>query len=275
VCTDDDDETTAQGGGLVSPNEAQLRAALHEGEGDPVDATAIIRRGLDIRRQRRTRFTAVAGGVAAAAVIGVGVTGLVALGSGSSGQGGGGSVAGGAGGSVQRAGGGKNPGADSAGAGQLPASRPGVFGAASREATQLPCPAQPERLLLPGGGGTGQFGGSGPLFGLTVAAVKICGYPENGPRSAAVLSASSAVKLVQALEAAPVTRTPGACRGGTTGSGSVELLAVSPTGVEAKPVVITLGCPTDQVTNGTAVRYPRTLPAQLVSLLPPAARPGR
>ena len=63
----------------MSPSEAQLRAALHDGEGDRPDADQLISRALRIRRDRRRRYQTIAGGLAAAAVVGVGTTVLVTL----------------------------------------------------------------------------------------------------------------------------------------------------------------------------------------------------
>ncbi len=251
----------------MSPNEAQLRAALREGEDDALDrlnADAIIWAARRLQRERRRRVTAIAGGIAAAAIVGLGVSGIVALGGG----GGGGKSTEAGGGALSRTG---AP-ADSAGRGGAAAEQPDAV--RPREATQLPCPNGPERFLLPGGGGTGQFGGNGPLFSTAVSAMTVCLYPIDGSAITTVLSTAQAAAVAKTLEAAPVVRTPAICPDQQPPSGSVELLAVSPTGVAAKPVVITLGCPTNQVTNGTAVRYPRTLPPALGALVP-GAKPAR
>jgi hypothetical protein len=250
----------------MSPNEAQLRAALREGEDDAVgvvNADAIIWAARLEQRNRHRRVLAVVGGAAAAAIVGLGVTGIVALG-------GGGSTP------SQQANGGNSFNADSAGGGATRGAAGGRVPAAATkgEARRVACPSAPERFLLPGGGGTGQFGGSGPLFTTAVAAMKVCTFPANGSPSAHVLSGAQARAVSRALEGAPATRTSAVCPGQQPPAGSVELLAVSPTQVEAKPVVITLGCPTNQVSNGTAVRYPRTLPPVLAQLLP-AAKPAR
>jgi hypothetical protein len=63
----------------MSPSEAQLHDALHEGEGDGegLDVAALIAHAIGVRRARQRRRTVVAGGLA---VAGLGAVGLTTLG---------------------------------------------------------------------------------------------------------------------------------------------------------------------------------------------------
>jgi hypothetical protein len=56
----------------MSPSESQLRAALHHGEGEPVDAGAVIARARAARHDRRVRMASVAAAVAIVGAVGTG-----------------------------------------------------------------------------------------------------------------------------------------------------------------------------------------------------------
>jgi hypothetical protein len=255
----------------MSPSESQLRAALQDGEGDAPDATALISHALQVRRDRRNRITSIAGGVAVVAVLGVGTTALVSLGtdSGSSG----GSSADSARGfqSAQKAAGAASaPSAERRSAAASPA-RPSKTAAASTGGTidALKCPTTPARYMLPGGGGSGQFGSGNPLFPDAVAAIKACGYSTSpGARPQAhVYQSPESSAIATALESAPTTHTSRMCADNTYARGTIEILAVDSRGRALKPVVITLNCQASQATNGTAVRYVNAVPDQLLELV--------
>jgi hypothetical protein len=67
------------------------------------------------------------------------------------------------------------------------------------------------------------------------------------------------------------------CANVDTLGGTLDLLATDTNGVASKPVFITLGCPSNRATNGTAVRYVMDLPNRLIALLGTAvtATPNR
>jgi hypothetical protein len=222
-----------------------------------------------LRYERRRRFTAIAGGAAAAAVVGVGTTALVTMG------GSGNRAASGADKAGARAGGTRSAATGAAGGSgrtNLPArSVPtSVANVASTSASRLSCPVVPDHLLVPGGGGTGQFGSSDPLFAGTPAAMKVCAYPvarSAGARSV-VLGQPEAGDLAGSLDASPVTSGSAGCPANTDYvGGTLEILGVDARGRTLKPVVITLGCVASSATNGTALRYVTHLPDRIVSLL--------
>jgi len=247
----------------MSPSEGQLRAALHEGEGDTVDAGALIEHASCVRRERRRRVYMVAGSAAAVAVIGVGVASWVA-------SGGDKSESTAAHADRQRA---IQPGpASRAAGGRSDASVSGghlKHDAAPRRAP-AECPAAAPRYLLPGGG-SGQFGASDPLFTHNVDNIVVCAYPAEASHGArrVELGAEQSANLAESLESSPTTLTvPGRkCANVDTLGGTLDLMAFDANGAASKPVLITLGCPRNTATNGTAVRYVAELPDRLIGLL--------
>jgi hypothetical protein len=229
----------------MSPNEFQLRAVLHEGEGEDLDANRIIARARAIRHERRVRFASVAAVVAV--VTGVGVAGGVALtrddhhsASNTTAE--------------KRA---------SAGSGSSNYDASSPLTAASASAA---CPATVPRLLLPGGGSPGQFGADGPLFGDPVSSITVCGYIRDDKPlpQAVVVSGADAAQLAADAEAAD-QRGGGSC--GASAADEIQtfvLLATSTTGAAMNPVVDTV-CGT--VTNGTALRYDWQPPKNIVDAL--------
>jgi hypothetical protein len=246
----------------VSPNEAQLRAALHHGEGEGLDAGSLISHAVGVRRERRRRMTAIAGGVTVVAVVGLGATALGTLGHGT--KGGGGSSSAANGDSRMQPGGGA-----AGGAARSSAGGSGMH----TDAAGLHCPATPDTFYLPGGGGSGQFGATDPLFARPVTRMKVCGYALTGmirgaPASLAVGS-PDAGQIADALNAAASTPPPShKCPDNTASpSGRIEILAVDATGKKLDPVVLTVSCPATRATNGTAVRYPAEVPQRFIGLL--------
>ena len=253
----------------MSPNEDQLRAALRHGQGDAPDATALISHAIRVRHDRHRRRVAIAGGVAIVAVLGVGTTALVSSRTGGGTNGSAGSSADLAGGGTAQSG--KIPGA------KAPAGQPSSAGASSpiratstaHGADELTCPAAPARYMLPGGGGSGQFGSTDPLFPSAVTALKACGYAAGAgaqPR-AHVYQSPVSTRIVAALESAPTTRSTHMCADNTYVRGTIEILAVDARGRALTPVVLTLNCQASEATNGTAVRYVNAVPDELVALV--------
>lgn len=259
----------------MSPNEFQLRSALRDGEGDHVDADTVIARARGMqqaRHDRRVRYGSVAAAVAV--VGGIGVIGSLALGGGHDGN----ASTAGKGGGVTNADGAGNYQGTGRGA-TAPSSRavPAAAGPMA-DAAAVPCPTTPPNLALPGGGGSGQFGANGALFDKPVVSVKVCAYPRTGSSTAStVLAGGTATSLTESLEAAAKT-VPEAtkCPVGPAPAdrGSLVIIGVDKGGQQLKPVVVTLTCPS-RVTNGTALRFNWTPPANLIQLINQAGRaPG-
>ncbi|HEY7009514.1 MAG TPA: hypothetical protein VH395_11275 [Jatrophihabitantaceae bacterium] len=245
----------------MGPNEAQLRAALHEGEGESLDATALISHAVHVRRERRRRVTSIVGAAAVVAVVGLGTAGIVALGRG--GDNGGGSSADAAGRAA-----GSSVGADQAG--KVPVSNPAPR--ASSKVTDLPaCPASPTEYRLQVDGGVTP-GGSGPLFDRPVAAMRVCGYRDGAGPASFTLTGANAQSLASSLNAAPkVPSTSVKCPGVTPvtgGIGTIELLAIDARGAALVPVTVTVNCGPNPATNGTALRFVSNLPARVLKLIP-------
>jgi len=252
----------------MSPSEGQLRAALHEGEGDTVDAGALIEHASWVRRERRRRVYLVAGTVAAVAVIGVGVASFVGNGGNKTD-----SAEGAASHSVKSIAGNAPPATSRPSGGRSGASVSGGHVKHNAVPRRAPgeCPAAAPRYLLPGGGGSGQFGASDPLFSHNVDTIVVCAYPAEASQRArrVELSTTQSAKLAESLESSPSSMTvPGRkCANVDTLGGTLDLMATDENGVASKPVLITLGCPRNTATNGTAVRYVAELPDRLIGLL--------
>jgi hypothetical protein len=267
----------------MSPNEFQLRAALHEGEGDSPDPDSLIAMAVGARRERRRRITAIAGGTTVVAVVAAGATALIGLGH----HGGNGDESpramGGADRAVSTAPNSASPGVGPARSSSAPDQPQDAPKPATAYAASIACPATPDHLLLPGGGGSGQFGSTAPLFAHPVVAFRACGYPAGtsaGPR-ASIIAASQAQRIADQLEAGATRRRAVRCPANIdSAGGTVEIYPISAAGkqfIRLRPVVITFGCESE-ATNGTAVRYLINLPDPVGSMLTSpsgATSPGR
>jgi hypothetical protein len=238
----------------MSPNEADLRAALHAGEGDPLDPETVLSAARAARSQRRVRAASAAGAALLVGAIGTGI-GLADLHSSTNPAA--------AGASSRNAGSNANEPSSSAQA---------LYGStapapAQRALGTLTCPKTPAHYLLPGGGGTGQFGGNSPLFSGPVAAMKLCMYPANGaatPRTF-VLEGGDAQSVANSLNAAPTSVSQRMCPDVMPEDEfTFEMLAVTADGAKLRPVVAQPGC-RGQVTNGTAVRFGWSAPRSFTS----------
>ena len=257
----------------MSPNEFQLRSALRDGEGEHVNPDTVIARARGVqqaRHDRRVRYGSVAAAVAI--VGGIGVTGGVVL----------------SGGSEHKSASANNGGTNYDSAGQAPGGGQAVSGSAPAkagvprnpiapgpmsDAAAVPCPDSPPKLMLPGGGGSGQFGAQGALFSDPVEAVKVCAYANSAPTfvPSTVLTGESATDLTKSMEQAdkalPASmKCPGGAAPTDGGSRALVIIGVDKDGRQLKPVVVTLSCPT-RVTNGTALRYNWTPPANITKLI--------
>jgi hypothetical protein len=253
----------------MSPNEFQLRSALRDGEGEHVNPDTVIARARGVqqaRHDRRVRYASVAAVVAV--VGGIGVVGGVAL------SGGGGSdktssaSKNGATTSDQGAAGAGNGGRSAASKpSQAPVPAPGPM----HDAATVPCPDSPPRLVVPGGGGTGQFGAKGSLFSGPVTAVKVCAYASStvGVVPSTALTGENATDLAKSLDAADKALPASMkCPGGPAPieRAALVIIGLDTDGNQMKPVVVTLSCPT-RVTNGTALRFNWTPPANITRLI--------
>jgi hypothetical protein len=255
----------------MSPNEFQLRAALHDGEGKRVDPDTVMARARGMqqaRHDRRVRYASVAAVVAV--VAGIGVVGGIAVNGGGHHN----TAAGGVGDNAAVAPG-QNRGAKVP---QPAVAAPGPL----RDAQSVACPAAAPTLKTPAGaGGTtrGQFGAAGSLFSGAVESIKICAYAElggvaipaaDGTPVNTVLTGQRATAFAASLDAAPKQRTGDLCPLYLLSDGkTLVIIGVSTTGQAMKPITATVHQnPCNRpVTNGTAIRYNWSPPSSLNSFL--------
>jgi hypothetical protein len=240
----------------VSPSESDLRAALRAGEGDSLDPDSVLSAARAARHQRRVRIASAAGAAVVVAAIGGGL-GVVNLRSSGS------PTAGGAAVSSSRSPSGSQRLLYGSG---LPASAPPAMSTPS-------CPATPAAYAVPGGGGTGQFGGTSALFDQPVAAMRVCIYPSAVGASArsVVLRGVDAQRVATSLNEAPTSLRGRMCPDLMPQNQlTFEFLAVSAAGHTLHPVTAEPGC-RGRSTNGTAVRFSWSPPASMSNLLGAAA----
>ena len=241
----------------MSPSEHQLRAALHHGEGDGVDAGAVIARARAVRHARRVRVAS-----AAAAVIAVGAVGT------------GGVLLAGHSGTDTRSIAGSNA---KAGASNIQGTAPTPYTASGSRAggdqplAPSPCPATLPQLAAPGGGGTGQFGGSDQIIAQQPASVLVCGYGAQTQTAAGALTLRQSITLTDGLAREFATSLnaastkPRALQCAHLPARALAVYAASAGG--ALPVVtVRLDC-LGTATNGTAVRYGWQPPADLAATI--------
>jgi hypothetical protein len=263
----------------MSPSEFDLRAALHDGEGDDnLDVEHLILRGRARAAQRRVRMLSTAAVVAV--VAGAGVTGALIAGSG----GGHTTASNGA-----RAGGGNGLGdagiayGSGPGGGRVaayPKAAPsGIQAEGASSLAAVECPGEPP-VYPPSAPGSTRV--AQPLFTGSVHTVVVCAYRSQFrviSRSPATpvrldLDGRAARRMVASLENASVAPIQGvACpySGATT---RLAIIGVAADGSNLGTVTATLddaACDV-QVTNGTTVRYgwqpPRELSGELAALTP-------
>lgn len=264
----------------MSPTESDLRAALSDGEGDGVDADRLIASGRARQAQRRTHLVTTAAIVIVVAGAGTGIAAL-ARGGGSSGD----KI------SNQSL---QNDRAAAGGASAPTAAQPSSAAGSSNGEKAADaaggCPATLPRYALPGGGSPGQFGSDGPLFSKPVRSVIVCSYGTmlsgSAPASASAtvpgrveLTGSQATRLAASLNAAAAAPRPSCARTDKSVARELAIIGIAADGSQVGTVTATsapTGC-TDQVTNGTAVRYNWTPPSDLqpiLATLTPTPGPG-
>lgn len=249
----------------MSPSEADLRAALREGEGDGVDPYDIIFAARQQRAHRRTVLLS-----AAAAVIFVG-----------------GAAAGGAAlinaGNPSTTGGGNGAGNAAQAAGRS-AALPSIVrqgshqlipehGTMNRPAEPLiPLCLTPQIRRTPTSGGTKT---SGPLLVSPVQSFIICEYSVTSlrnTRSAAplVVSGAAARSLVASLANTATTPVPPTCPLNKPEAGlALTMTPVAPDGRHLTPLTAMITKPecTTTVSNGTSIRYGWQVPPRIFKLL--------
>lgn len=227
----------------MSPSEFDLRAALHDGEGDVPDASLIMAKASRAHYERRRRIVAIASGAAAVAVVATGITLLARSGAREEGGAGGGDTA--------AAGAGAYPGAfqgSHRGAEPNSSATAGSGGSADK-AYELACPKRFPQQALPGGGGTNQFGADEPLFNAPVAAMTVCVY---GTETRSVyVDGSAAEGFASSLNSASGDDPLDCLRA----EPDLAMYAVDSSGTQLRVVTATPGCMAYHVTNGTAERW--------------------
>lgn len=227
----------------MSPSESELRAALHDGEGERPDPDAVIERARTARHQRRVRAGAAA--ASALAVAGIAVGSVVAVNAGGSGT----------------------PAAQ---------STPGPTRSAASGATQG-CPATVPYTSPPAHTST-----SGSLFPRPVHSVQVCAYV-SGAHSpadiAARLTGRQATGLVLSIEqgtsgAAPGRRVCPMFR--VADAHYLVIIGIDADGATMPPVTASAAPnPCNRwITNGSTTRYGWIPPDSVGSLVQPGSAPS-
>jgi hypothetical protein len=265
----------------MAPSEFDLRAALRDGEGAGINPDVVMAAGDERRARRRSLVLTTAVVVALVAGGGVGISQL-AGGGGDEGSGGtNGGAGGGLGIAVGGAGGGSAYGDQQhrSAAGGASAGNATVPKAAGASLATVGCPAAAPHYLLPGGGGTGSFGGNEPLFSRPVHGIVVCAYhatvdslDASVRRPARIeLAGRTATVVADSLEKASPVPVPRTCPRSEPAY-DFAIIATDARGARIEPALdAQVGC-TTMVTNGTAVRYawspPPDLDRRLLALVP-------
>ncbi|HKC26927.1 MAG TPA: hypothetical protein VKB75_02840 [Jatrophihabitans sp.] len=247
----------------MSPSEFDLRAALHDDDGNgALDVDQLIFAARAHRSQRRTRILSTAAVVVAVAALGVG-GGLLAGQGNSPGPTSGAAQANrdNAAASNGKAAGGSGTGFGSAGSASRQAPAGASLSGNAGCPTTLRSPAQASAA-------------SGPLFSEPVQSVVVCAYnailapraTSQTPRGHTVLRGAQATQLVNSLENAPTRRPQTMCPDMIRADASrFAFIGLGANGTHAGTVTTTAvnaGCGA-QITNGTVTRYAWTPPSSL------------
>jgi hypothetical protein len=258
----------------MSPSEFDLRAALHDGEGEQLDVDRLVVHARAHAAQRRVRVLSAAAVVAVITGVGVGIAVSDGNGHGSPSD-----SAAGAGAAVT------SP-AVAAGRTPKPAapeqSRSSGYGTMNGSAMDAALVRCPERF--PGATaavkGTGSPAAGTPLFRTQVSSVVVCAYGTQArwgsaspPRPhRADLHGGAARRLAASLASASATApAPRSCPG-AAGPYAFAFIGLDGNGVRAGTAVVEMSSCGSTVTSGGTVRYgwspPADLRRQLVGLSP-------
>lgn len=255
----------------MAPSEFELRAALHDGEGEGVDAGRVIARARAVRATRRTRWATVAATVVVAGALGTGIGALAHYGgSESAGSAGGANAADSAAGA--------EAGAQAGAAAPQPAAPPatGEFHGPAQvpEKGSKVCEDTLPVATTPPAAGPGS---SGPLLPPDTEAVIVCGYRIAASGAIArhhhqdKLVGSAAHELAHSLNSAPGR--PASCPA-LPARTMLSITVNRPDIAPHHPVIITYDSTCGATaTDGTAVRYNWTPPADLAAKLAALTRP--
>ena len=225
----------------MSPTENDLRAALHDGEGDGIDPTRAMLAGERVRARRRTRLMNSVGTAVVVAAVATGGSFLVGHQSTDHGSSSGDRAAKQPPPSAANAAGGASaPEANTGASGRAPALS--VIGCPSPVAGQSPPPSP----------------SSGPLFTARVSSLIVCTFSAEANPTSITLTGADAQLVVNSLEGAPTTRPTVMCpQYRTAGERTVEFVGVTAGGASAGVVTSTLDRPAcaTVVTNGKTTRY--------------------
>ena len=236
----------------MSPSESDLRAALHDGEGEPLDADRMIAAGRAQHARRRAKVrTGIVSAVVVTGVVGIGAAVL------SSTQGTGRESAG----ANRAASSAVVPDARTAAPPAARSTKPNVAAGRAEATGPVPavnpaaaCPTTAPRVPAPAVANP-----AAPLFPKPVASVLVCAYAPAANKPAAVtLTGETAQQLVDSLETAARTKPSGACPSFVLADQrQLTIIARSTDGTALPPVTTTLNAPACRVvvTNGAAVRY--------------------
>ena len=264
----------------MSPSEFDLRAALHDGEGGELNVDQVIQHARARVTQRRVRLLSGAAIVALVAGVATGGALLAGAGNGShqnsaNEQGAETSARSAAGGQGAKH---RTP-VEAGGAAALSTAVPGPANAPVLQGTAgaTSCPRRPPPAL-PGGRSPEQLGTAGPLFSKPVASVVVCGYGSTVTRVSAPnrnparleLHDGAATRLAASLENAAKVKPRVMCPDYRTADAQqIAIIGITADGKQAGIVTTTIGLPACdvEVTNGTAIRYNWTPPADIARQL--------
>jgi hypothetical protein len=247
----------------VSPSEADLRAALREGEGDGVDPHDII---FAVRQARARRRTVLLSAAAAVVFVGGAAAGVSALVNAGSPNGSGTNSVVGASENAAAASGPHRAPQASANQAHNPPLEPGFD-------ISTAC-AKPAAASPTGSGSSADR--SGQLLPGPVQRFIVCTYANfAGPQSTAsaqpvVVTGPAASSLARSLRTATATAIPPRCpMVASTGNIALRLIPVAPGNRRLPPLIATVGLPAcaSNVSNGVIIRYGWRLPPDVRALL--------
>ena len=247
----------------MSPSEFDLRAALHHGEGEPLDADRVVAAGRVQHARRRAKLRAGAAGAAVVVgVIGVGAA-VFSSRNGSQHE---------SAGANRQASGVVVPDALSGAPSSARSPKPNAAaGQAEPSAARAANPAASCPNTAPRPAAPAAANPAAPLFPKPVASVLVCAYAPAAKQPAALtLTGARAQELANSLDHAARAKPAGACPSYVLADQrQLTIIARSADGTALAPVTTTLNAPACRVvvTHGAAVRYGWTPSAEVAAAL--------